>query len=502
MGTMLLMLCGKQRNCSKEEKEMKIAVKPNHPLEVLSQDTVDRIHEASFKVLNETGIKIEHKKVLQKLGEAGAEIDKNKQIAKIPFDLIEKSLKKAPKKFTLWARNLEYRAELNGKYSYNCTTSGALQIFDSETRKCRKATLEDVKKLVILADALDTVNLNEAVADPQEIPHGVRDIYTSRVVLENSTKHCKYPVGSPRGAQALIEMASVVMGGEERLKEKPIISGTAALSPPLYYDKRGIGILMEYVKRGLPIYVGSELISGGISPVTLAGTLVQATAEALAGVVITQVINPGNPVIFGAFCNILDMRTGVAVMGSPEVALMGAATAQLGRHFGLPSWTYSQVTDSKCLDMRAAYEKTMTCLLPLLAGVDIYGATGNLGTAIETSYELMVIEDELTDMLLRILEGIDITRDKLAVEEISKIGPGGNFLSGDHTLKYFKEEHWVPRLAKRESLNSWIGKGAQDIVSAAQKKVEEILTNYEPEPLDSNVEKELNQIVQKYTHEE
>jgi len=479
-----------------------VARKPTQPIRIIPKEKIGRICEASMEVLSKTGIKIKDRETLEKLAEAGAMVDKNKETAKIPPKLVEQALKTAPNKVTLWSRNPSFKVQLGGDHSYSTTTGGALYIFDSEHGQYRKVNTEDVKNLVRLADALDAVNINEAIADPQEIPHEVRDIYTARILLEHSEKHCKYIVGSVYGARAIIEMASIIAGGEEKLKQHPIVSGTASIISPLLYDSHGIGILKEYVSKGLPVYIGSEPTSGGTAPVTLAGTICQVSAEMLAGVVITQILNEGTPVIPLIFCNSLNMRMGNALMGTPEMALMVAAMAQLARYYNLPFATYTGVTDSKFLDMQAAYEKTLTTLLPLLAGVDIYGAIGNLSTASSTSYELLIIENEMIKMLLRVLEGFEITPETLAVEEIKKVGPAGCFLSLslDHTVKYFKKEHWIPSLSDKDSFARWRDKKSKkDIVARAREEVKSILAHYHPKPLDPSTKKEMDEVVKFYS---
>lgn len=476
---------------------MKVALKPKKLFEVISKSEVEEINGQSLQVLKKVGMKIDDEEVIELLGKAGASVDRSKLLAKIPSSMVNSALKLAPKKFKLHARNPENDLLLNDKFSYSRTTSGALHVYDWRLKKHRDANLDDLKKFVRLTDVLDAINTNEAVVDPQEIPHKVRDIYTSRVVIE-SEKHVIYPPASRLGARALIEMASVVVGGEEELRKRPILTGTAALSPPLHYDSRGIGIFREFVSRGLPVELGSEEISGGISPVTLAGTVTQANAEALAGLVIAQVINPGTPVIYGAFCNVLDMKTGVAAMGTPETALMGAAMTQLARYYNLPSWAYHDVTESKLPDMQAGYEKMMNILLPLMAGVDIYAAAGNLATAMCTSYETLVIDNEIVEMCMRILEGINVNLDTMALDEISSVGPGGSFLGLDHTFRHFRQEHWVPSVSERNSLNRWIEGGSKDVVQRAEERAEALLKEYEPRPLEEGISEELDVILKKY----
>ena len=287
-------------------------------------------------------------------------------------------------------------------------------------------------------------------------------------------------------------MAATIVGGEEELRKKPILSGAGYATPPLQYDERGITMFTEFIRAGIPTYVGSEPISGGLDPVTLAGTLVQNNAEALAGIVITQSIEPGTPVIYGGHCNSIDMKTGVAAMASPENALMGPVIPQLARYYGLPSWMYSGISNSKVPDAQSAYEKTATALMPLLTGANLHYGNGNAGAAIVTSYEQLVIDDEILEMLARIVRSFEVTDETLAVDVICKVGPGGNYLAEPHTLKHFATEHLSPTLSDRLSLDAWTKAGSKDIAEKARERAEHLLKTHHPEPLDRDVEKQID----------
>ena len=476
---------------------IKVSNKPKKLLEFLSNDEVIKIHEQSLKLLKDVGVKVEDDEVLVMLNEAGAKIDKNKKIAKFPLGLVSDCLKSTPSKASLYSRNPENTLILNDKYSYTRTNSGALHIYDWEKKKHRKANLDDVKKIVKLVDSLDAVSTNEAVVDPQEIPHNLRGLYTVRVLIE-SEKHILYPPSNIVVGEALIEMASVITNGTCELRKKPIISFNGGISSPLHYDKMGIGLLRKFANLGIPCLVGTGQISGGLSPVTLAGTIMQANSEALAGLVIVQIINPGTPVIFGAHPNLLDMKTGVCVMASPEVALMTIAVAQIARYYNLPSWTYLGTTNSKIPDMQAGYDKMLTAILCAMAGIDIYGAAGNLGAALITSYETLLIDNEIFEMCNRILEGITINSDTLAGDVIAEVGPAGNFLNHVHTFKHFKKEHWVPTISERYSLVGWMKHESKDAIQRAGERVEILLKEYKPLQLDEDKIKELDLILEKY----
>jgi trimethylamine--corrinoid protein Co-methyltransferase len=477
---------------------MKHGIYISKPLTILSKDELYSIHNASLEVLEKTGIRISHNGLLKELQEHGAEVDYNTQIAKIPEHLISESLKKTSNEIVLCGRNPKYDLILKKGYCYATTTGGAIYIVDYNGHY-RKANSKDTANLTRLADGLNNININEGLADPQEIPHEIRDIVASAIILKNTEKHCRYAVMSPQGAKALIEMAITIMGSKEELERRPIISGAGYVAPPLHFDKDiGIPILLEYVKHSLPVYVGSEPLSGTTSPVTLAGTLVQNNAEALAGIVIIKLINPKTPIIYGGNPNTLDMRTGVAVQASPEIALMLACVIEMANFYNLPSWIYSGMTNSKIPDQQVGYEKALISLLPLLAGPNIYFAAGNLCGALATSYEQLVIDDELIDFMRRIIEGVKINDITLAVDVINRVGPAGHYLNQKHTKEWFRKEWWIPRIGERIGLDAWLKGSKKNIVYRAKEIAEEILEKHYPEPLPSDIQKEIDKIVKSY----
>ena len=475
-----------------------MGIKVPHPLDILTRGEVYDIHLASLEVLEKAGVVIQSDRILNLLKDAGSEVDYKNLIAKIPEHLVRDMLRKAPSEVTLHARNPKYNARLGDRVCYSTTTGGAVYVTNSTGY--RKATKGDVADLNRLADGLENIDLNEGVADPQDVPHEVRDIHTSAIMLKNTEKHIRYVPSTAEGAKALIEMASTVVGGEEELEQRPICSGMGVVSS-LTIDERSVLILQEFVNHNLPVFIATESVSGGTTPITLAGTLTQANAEILAGITITELLNPGNPAIYLAFCNIMDMRTAAMAQACPETALMSAAVAQIARYYNLPSATYSGVTNSKVLDEQVGYEKAGDALLPLLAGINMHYAAGNLASALATSYEQLVIDNEILGMLERIIKGINVDREKLGVSVICKVGPGGSYLNQKHTLKHLTSEHWMPPISERRSLEGWRKAGGKDIVQRAREKANEILKTHYPSPLENGVREEIATIVRKYEKE-
>lgn len=271
---------------------------------------------------------------------------------------------------------------------------------------------------------------------------------------------------------------------------------TCNVISPLEYMVEQTEGLIEYAKVGLPVDIASEPQCGATSPVTMAGTLAQQTAEILGMVVISQLVNPGTPVLMGTVAAAMDLRNGTIALGGVEAALLNVAHAQMAQFYGIPSRGMGSNTESKILDMQAGYEKAITLALPALAGINMIFYPGTMDHAMTVSPESLVIDHEISGMIDRILKGISVTEDMIGLDLIDKVGPGGHFLNQKHTLKHLREEHFLPKLSDRDSYEIWMEKGNQGIREKAKEQVKKILAEHIPLPMDSAVEKELLSIMQ------
>jgi len=464
------------------------------PIKVLTRDEVREIHLTSLRVLQQAGAIFEDAGILKRLEEAGSDVDYGKQTAKIPEYLVKEVLRKAPSSFTLSGRNRKYDVHLGDGRAYARTCGGQPFLVD-RNGLYRDATKKDTANLTRLADGLNNIDIQEGVVDPQDVPHEVRDVHACSITFRNTEKPVFYQAGSPEAARAYIKMASVIAGDENQLKKRPTIAGRLTSHIPLGYTRELLLYALEFIKREIPIDVVTSHFVGATTPVTLAGTLVEINATLLAGVVMTQLLSPGTPVMCGAAGWSMDMKTTAIRSSPPEGALMVAALAQLAKFYSLPSGTYTAFTDSKLLDQQTGYEKAAISLLPLLAGINVHWGAGVVGSAIAASYEQLVIDNEILGMLKRMVEGISVNDDTLAVDLICRVGPRGNYLGEEHTVKYLLKEHWMPRISEKRTLEGWRKAGAKDIAQKAWEVAEEILKSHYPEPLDEDVQKELDAIV-------
>jgi trimethylamine--corrinoid protein Co-methyltransferase len=314
--------------------------------------------------------------------------------------------------------------------------------------------------------------------------------------VKNSSKVIKGVVRGKEKAKDCIRMATVIAGGKEALKKRPNMFTTCNVISPLEYMVEQTEGLIEYAKVGLPVDIASEPQCGATSPVTMAGTLAQQTAEILGMVVISQLVNPGTPVLMGTVAAAMDLRNGMIALGGVEAALLNVAHAQMAQFYGIPSRGTGSNTESKTLDMQAGYEKAITLSLPAMAGINMIFYPGTMDHAMTVSLESLVIDHEICGVMDRILRGVSVTEETIGLDLIDKVGPGGHFLNQKHTMRHLREEHFLPKLSDRDSYEVWTEKGKKGFQEQAKAQVKKILAGHNPSPLDSAVEKELLSIVQ------
>jgi len=465
----------------------------------LSKNELEAIHNASLEVLENTGVKIMSDKALDILKEAGARVDYGKNHAAIPRNLVEEALKRAPKTIKYCARNPKYDFILDKQKPHFCADGGPPFILDWETGKRRYSTSEDIARCALVADYLDHVNLLWPLGVAIDVPSPMQNIVGMYTSLRNSEKHFEGDVLSAKEAQYQIEIAAAIVGGREKLRERPIFSAVACSISPLRHEKGVTEGAIELARAGIPVVIYPMPMAGTTGPATLAGTMVISNAEFLSGLVILEFASPGAPVVYAADAGTVDFKTGIGI-GSPEQSLMNLALNQLARYYNLPTEVEASCSDSKLLDTQAGYEKAISLIPHTLAAPDIILGLGALEGGRITSPEALVIDNEIIDYALRFVRGLEVDDETLAVDVINKVGPGGTFLGEKHTLKHFRER-WMSRLSDISGFETWKKNGSKSIDKVAKEKVREILATHKPEPIPEDVEKEISQILKRAEEE-
>ena len=464
-------------------------------LNILSNDEVYNIHIATLEVLEHTGVVVREERALKLLDQAGAVVDYKKNLVKIPDYLVKEAVDKTPKSFTWHARNPKNNLRIGGEPTKFGPGSECMNIIDLETGECRLPTKKDAEQLVRLMDALENIHINYPPASLSDVPEQVSNIYSFAITIKNTSKCTLGGASGKTNSHDYIRMTAALVGGEEELRKKPTIAGYVDPVSPLIHDKPMIEGLMEYASYGQPIFITVMALAGATGPATLAGILVQQNAEILSGLLIAHLVNPHAPVIYGTVSCPLDMQTGVSSTGSPEAGLLSAAAAQIARYYGIPSDVGAQ-SNAKVPDAQASYEKTMSLIMAVMAGADFIDLfAGSMESYLTTSYEQMVIDNELAGMALRCAEGIEVNAETMAKDVIDRVGPGGHYLADKHTLEWFRKEHYRPKLSDRKTRVDWEKSGGKDIREEARNRAKEILATHEPEPIDPTIWREIELII-------
>jgi len=466
-------------------------------LRVLSPSQIQEIHKVTMMLLEKVGVIFEEEKALELFGNAGAKV--TNEVVRLPTELVESLLKRCPSKVTLYARDQKKSVHLGVNRVHYTNGYGTTFVKDLETGKIREARLEDLRNFTILGDCLDNVHYIITQVIPQDVPAEVADVYQALTLLKGTEKHVGLSVTKSTYLDQVIEMGRLASGvdGTNGGKEKFVFSlGTVPISP-LRFSRDGTIRLLKLPQEGIVTRIVSGATSGATSPISLAGTLAVQNAEIIAGICLVQIVNPRNPTICGTFAGPMDMLRGKQLWAAPESAILNAATAQLCRFYGIPfGYGTGGVADSAALDIQAGIEKTYTLLYTALSGVDvIHDAIGGLlGTAMVSSYEQMLLDDEICNMVNRGLQGIAVNPETLALDLITEVGHHGNYLSTEHTFRHFRNELFLPRFLDRRSFNERREEELK-VLDTARLRAKEILATHRPKRFPPEVEEKMDQVL-------
>lgn len=457
-----------------------------YPLKVISDDEVKKIYCGSLEVLKKTGVYFEDPKMTSLLHEYGCSIDEDKQRVRFPADIVEDAVKKCAREFTVKARNPAYNLQFNSSRVYFASHS-APYLIDPDTGQRRKPSLKDVSDIITIIDALE--NIDVLLTLTAEVTDKPAEISPEWVFAETFRKTEKTTVGPAFRdcPKWIIKMAQAV--GVD-------IIGVTSCTPPLYYPKRDTDALLTYAQAGYPVTVGSGIAMGGMGPVTLAGSLVQQTAEALAGVVLVQSQYPGTGVLCLTETAPLDMKVGDLAWGSIEVALFHVAQAQVNQYLGLQNFSLFPMSSSLIADEQTGFEKGLQALAMALAGINFMSGGGGVHNESSVCREQLIIDNDLYGMVGRFLERFAVTDETIALDAIHEMGTTrGNYLKHFHTRKWFKQEHFFPHVCNRFPYESWIKNGSKNIVTRARERAAVLINTHQPAPLPDDVERELRAIL-------
>lgn len=466
--------------------------------EPLAHEQEDAVHDESIRILEEVGIKVTSPQVLKLLQDHGAKVDTGLQTAKLPETLVKDALRKAPKEVLMAGRDRKNDLRLPAGRVQACNDGQPTEVWDVGTQSKRKSTIADLVEFAIICDAMPEVDLHWAAVVATDLPPEISNLHEYAAAALYTSKHVQHGAGDVTDARYLIDVASAIVGSEKELRKRPIISITHTPITPLRYESGDIDAVLEFARAGLPVVNLSMAISGSVCPVTLAGTIALVNAENLGGAVIIEAAAPGAPILYSSESGPMDMRTGVFLSGSTEGSLINASGCQMARRYDLPSQVGGIAASGTAPGYEIGYQKAISALVPALAGADQIVGIGGFNRSGCESVEQVVMDCELWRNVLRCCGGVKVDRDTLGFDAIKRVGPGGYFMKDIHTLRHFKSEVLLPKIAMKESP---VGAMEEPMRLAAREEVRRILKEHRATAVDRSVKDDVRRILAKYDTE-
>lgn len=435
---------------------------------------------------------VKNQEARELLEEAGCTVDG--LAVRYPGSLVEEALEKAPPSFNLASREGGEHMKVGGENVIYNPGSAAIYFIDLETGEIRRALSGDLVKLVRLVDGLDHIRAQSTAIVPKDIPEEISDLYRLYVILMNSTKPMITGAFTKEGLIDMKDMLEAVVEGPEELRGSPRAIFDCCPSSPLMWSDVTCKNLIDCAEHGIPAEIIPAPQMGATSPVTIAGTLVEANAEILSGITISQLVAPGAPVVYGGSPSAFDMRYCTARLGAIEAIMAACAGAEMGKHYDLPTHAYLGLSDSKVVDAQSALESTLGIVLAAEARLNVVSGPGMLACENCQSLDKLVIDNEACGIAYRLIEGISMGANDLAADLIVKVGSGGHFLAEKHTRENLRKERFIPSdILCRLSPDAWIKDGKKDTLKRSREVVERILREHEPESLPKEAETALKE---------
>ncbi|MDO4541835.1 MAG: trimethylamine methyltransferase family protein [Bacillota bacterium] len=461
---------------------------------VLEEKDILAILEASYAVMTEVGMDIHNERALSILKEAGCKVDGVR--VRIDKEMVDKARETAPHTVNVYDRNGRLAMELGSRNCYFGPGPTCPNFFDPYTGQRRPAVKEDAAAAALVSDALENIDYAMSLCVIGDQTKILADVHEIHAMVQNTTKPLVSWAFNRENLQYMIDMCAEVAGSKETLAQKPFLVVYSEPTTPLSHTKEALDKVMLLNENSIPCIYTPGMIMGGTAPVTIAGALTVGLADTLTGLVISQLLSPGAPMICGAAGGPMDMKTMQHCYGAPEWMLLHGASAEIFHYLELPVFHAAGVSDSKTVDAQAAIEATMQIVNALGTGGNLVHDVGFMDLGMTGSLEQLVMCDEVIAMAKRLFKGIEVNPEQLGAEVIKKVGPGGNFLSEEHTAAHFKET-WSPTLIDRYGYSSWEAAGSKDMTQRTREKMLTILKEHEPAPLSPAAQEGIDAILAK-----
>ncbi len=463
---------------------------------VVSEDELESIHQASLTLLEEHGIEFLHDEAREILKAAGADVEADGLMVRMDRGLVEQCIDTAPSTFTLHARNPERSLRLGDGWMAFCAVASAPNCADMEGGR-RPGNQDDFRNFIKLGHMLNAVHMwGGYPVEPVDIHPSVRhlDCLSDFVTMSDKAFHA-YSLGRERNLDG-IEIARISRGlTDEQLDREPSLMTIINSNSPRRLDTPMLQGIIEMSGRNQIVVLTPFTLAGAMAPVTIAGAVTQQNAEALAGLVMTQCVRPGAPFIYGGFTSNVDMKSGAPAFGTPEAMKAAMLGGQLAKRYGVP-YRSSNVCAANAMDAQAAYESVFSLWGAVMGGVNLlkHGA-GWMEGGLQASFEKMVLDADLLQMVTEFLTPLEITPEALAVEAIAGVDPGGHFFGTEHTQERFKTAFFAPAISDWRNFETWSEAGSPQAFAKANQIYRQLLEEYEAPPLDPAVAEELGAFV-------
>jgi len=469
----------------------------NFTVDVLSPDDLTKLHDNSLAILDKVGIAVKWAPAIDALADAGARVDRDANRVFFPPGLIEKQLALAPSSFLLAARDSALDLHIGGGHGYLATDGCVADIVDIDTGTRRRSTKQDLADVTRLADALPQIGFHWQPVSAGDTPNDTRPLHEVQAQFLNTAKHIQQmTVIDGENARGALEMARIVAGGAEELRRRPLMSNFQCSISPLAWEDGPLEAMVVFAEAGLPVGACSMPLSCATAPATVAGLLTIANAEILSGIAILETMHPGAPTFYVSYATSMDLNSGTLNLGwGPEELFAEMVCTQMARRYGIPSTVGTFGTGSKLPDWQAGVQNALSGFAKVFAPGDMLTAAGSLYGDRAYSFEALVLDAEIFDLLCHFADGYSFDEDHLAFGPISKVGPGGHFLANPHTLANMRES-WMSGLFERRTWEDWEEEGRPSPVDGARERAREILGSHEPLPLPDGMEDELAKVIE------
>jgi trimethylamine--corrinoid protein Co-methyltransferase len=468
-------------------------------MSVISKEEIDYLHSGALDVLERVGVRVLHPEALDLLKKAGATIHSD-TLVRIRSTLVEKALCSVPKRLTIYDREGKPAmvlggANTGGMNTYYGTGSDLKNTYDHYTGELRATIARDIANMAKMVDYLPNLEFLMSHGIPSDCP--LDRVYRTEFLemVKNSTKPIVFTSDNGSDSQRIIEMAAVITGGMDRLREKPFVINYSQPTSPLQHSLDALGKVFACAEAGIPVAYPPGMIPGATAPATMAGAITQSIAESLSVLVIHQLKREGAPIILCGAHGWLDMTSAINVYAAPGRLMTQAALTAFYQHFGIPTWGFGGCTDAQVFDQQAGMEFAMLNLWASLCGVNLAHDTAYMGSGMIGCLRSLVYNDEIIGYVRHILcRGVIVNRETQAIDVLDRVGPGGHFMMDEHTLRHFREELWRPTLSNRDRLEAWKEMGAKTVGEKADEKVREILEKHVPKSLPRDITDELEEM--------